>query len=85
MEMCLKTMQSCLLNVSIEQSDSRSLHNIILRISFHDNLELLARFFVFHLGSDVNRLVVHREIVIFVILENFCGRVEIYWSLFITE
>lgn len=68
MEMSLQTVQICLLNVSIEQTDCRSLHNIILWLTFHYHLELLSCFFVFPLGLGIDLGVLDLEAVILVVI-----------------
>lgn len=85
MEMSLQTVKICLLNVSIEQTDCRSLHNIILWLTFHYHLELLSCFLVFSLGFGIDLGVLDIKTVIFVVLEDFYRCVKIDRCSFHTE
>jgi hypothetical protein len=77
MEMGLEAVESCLLNVLVEEADGGSLHYIVLWLSFHDDLELLTSLLVPSLFSWVDGTILYLEAVILEILADLDRCVQI--------
>jgi hypothetical protein len=77
MEMGLETVKGCRLDVFIEQTNGRSYHLVIFKISFHYPLELLTRFLIFRLLLRIELVVLNLKVAVLEVFADWQGGMKV--------
>ena len=85
MKVSLQAMKSGFLDMSVEQINGRSLEEILLGLSFHDNLPLLTLLLVLSLGGWIKVLVLELECIVLEVFERPHSGLKIDWCTLATE
>lgn len=75
--MGLESVKCCRLDVFIEQTDSRSYHLVVFKISFHHPLELLTRFLIFRLLLRIELVVLNLKVAVLEVFADWQGGLKV--------